>query len=252
MALMNGWRLEGGGPWRIVEECVASRHCTLYAGKHGCICPRARSLYEKDLIRMRRISKEYRGRLTEGQRQRSESPAWFKGGPWRIAEECLALGHNNLAWARGTNRDSGGVRCVCPHAVWLMEQYTANRRKPKEVQPPRKRMGYAAALPLAAVPEPDWSRSACSKDVGTAEGGFNEDVSKRGMAERQAAKDLCGECPLSVFRECGAWIVAKEGIAPGSLGGVYAGKDRWNRQGVQLAMVGQIIKRVRLDSAKTN
>lgn len=254
--MMSGWKLEGGGPWKILEECKSPRHCTLYAGKHGCICPRAKYLYELNLVRMRNTSREYRHRLIENAvpaREKSDSPGWFKAGPWKISALCNARGHNNLTWARGSTKNAM-ARCTCPHALWLLEEYKKNQLLLEKDKRTRNKLPHRhVSAPLAAViPEPNWSRGACGQDVAAAEMGFNEDVSKKGIASRAIAKELCQDCPLSMFRECGAWIKAKEGSTPGVFGGVYAGQDRWNRQGFKLAVVGGVIRKVTLDSADVN
>lgn len=253
--MKKGWALDGGGPWKIVEECTSVRHNTLYAGKKGCVCPRGRYLYENDLARMRsrmsRIRQEEREQLKEKPgRERSPSPAWFRLGPWKISALCKARGHNSLTWARGSMKDIG-YKCTCPHALWLLEEYKAQRNEIEKAQRVRNKIVHRNTSVVVA--EPNWQNGACRTDVAIAECGFNDEVSKRGIADRKLAKELCQECPLSTFRQCHAWIVAKEANMPGVMGGVYAGMDRWNRQGYELALVGRTIKRTPyVDSAEMN
>lgn len=253
MRIQKGWNLEGGGPWRILDTCTAERHNTLFAGKRGCRCPRAVALYHGDLERMRLLAQKRRAevRVIVERIRVANVPAWFKLGPWKISPLCKARGHNSLTWARGSMKNIDH-KCTCPRALWLLEEYKASRNEVEKAQRVRNKIVHRNTSVVVA--EPNWQRGACRADVTTAELGFNDEVSKKGIADRMAAKELCQDCPMSMFRQCQSWIVAKEAGMPGVMGGVYAGMDRWNRQGFELALVGRTIKRTpyAMDSAEVN
>jgi len=196
-------------------------------------------LYEKDLERMRVLALKIR--VANGQKEKPIAPSWFR--PWRISPLCIAQGHNTITWARVSKKKS----CTCPHALALLEKYKEDRRKLERQERVTGRPVHYVKV-QHVVPEPDWSTSACRNDIATAELGFDEKVSKRGIANRKAAKEMCAQCPLSMFRACEEWIRAKE-VKPGELGGVYAGMDKWNRQGSDLKMINGKIKRVKWSRA---
>ena len=262
---MKDWtNLPGVGPWKVLDNCPAPRHCTLTSarGKPGdptsrCICPRALALREKDLARSR--DRDRRQRIADGRpadpigRGFAQIPRWFKQGPWKISPLCIARGHNNLTWARG-----GGVgkdkACTCPRALALLAEWKASRnqiergqRKRVSTEKETTRQKYKPIIHVE-VPAPDWTNAACRNPdvVSIVDMGFNEEMSKDGIASRQAAKDLCSDCPLSMFRECKAWIIAKEKASPGQFGGVYAGMDKWNRQGFDVRFTNGRIEKVKL------
>jgi hypothetical protein len=261
--------LPGGGPWKVLDECKSMYHNSLNATMTlGCKCPRGVDLYEKNKERMRTISRQRR-EFQRGEEPREMStPRWFRTGPWRIAEECEAEQHNTLTAAQGGRRKAGDHKCICPRALLLLADFRSNRARTERAAraailadggiPEGRERVDKNALPSVRIPEPNWSRGACTGiDRDTArEKGFNLEVSKRGISDREEAKSLCQDCPLSMFRECGEWIKKQECDKPGILGGVYAGMDRWNRQGVQLALVDGTIKRIpytpELDSADLN
>lgn len=249
--VMTHWALEGGGPWMVLEDCPALRHCTNSAarskeqrGSAPCVCPRALYLREQDLQRQRaaaRVRRIEAGQPAEPSGSgRAAVPQWFQHGPWRISPLCNASGHNNVSWARGT----GGKKCTCPRALYILEKYKESRRKIERAERATTRSMRTRVVPPKKMQEPDWQKAACRTNVRIAERGFNEDVSRRGIADRQAAKDLCTECPAALFAQCKTWIKFKEGHRPGELGGVYAGMDKWNRQGTDLQSVDGKIKRV--------
>lgn len=250
MRLQKGWNLEGGGPWRILDECPAERHVTLFAYRGGCRCPRAISLYLHSLELMKQYSLHRREEdrkmavVQAVERKKvANVPKWFKAGPWKISPLCRARGHNTLSWARGSVANCQ-FKCTCPRALALLEEFRRDRSKSARIARARNRNTYRST-PVQVV-EPDWSKGACRQYPAIADMGFNDEVSKKGIAERATAKALCQECPMATFGACKTWIVAKEGDTPGVMGGVYAGMDRWNRQGYDMRQVGKIIKRVPL------
>lgn len=79
---------------------------------------------------------------------------------------------------------------------------------------------------------PDLRQGLCAlsqegRDI--ADAGFNTELTLSGFDAREKAKDQCRRCAKSI--ECAEWVRIAEWKSPGSLGGVYAGMDRWDREG---------------------
>jgi hypothetical protein len=243
--------LPGGGPWLVLSECPAPRHSSLAAarGRNGavpCICPRAKALREKELERCRAVARARRieaGLAPETLgRGHSHVPRWLKAGPWKVLEDCPARGHNSVTWARG-GRGNKYPRCICPRALYVFAEYRAGRNGLEQQQ----RVRTTAVLKLARAPkiiEPDWTDAACRTNLMVADMGFNTEASHKGIAYRAVAKNLCNDGPCRVKLDCELWIKAREGDKPGSIDGVYAGMDPWNRRGEELAPVDGKIRRV--------
>lgn len=137
------------------------------------------------------------------------------GGPWRVLEDCPAPRHNTGIAGLGRSSDGRGkqrlgVKCICPHARALVQEY---RRKERER---RATVGQRAAHVEAAVksvvsappserryaPPPDLSSGACQ----TA-GGMKLADSLIGDREPTAQKikvhrAMCQACPVPVREKC--------------------------------------------------
>lgn len=246
----------GCGPWRIINECPAVRHNTLYAARgrntEPCVCPHALELFEQERVRRSKYSKNLRkSRPPASNSGKPRVPAWFKAGPWRIVDECLSEGHNTQNWARGAARGSDKrIRCVCPHALALLADYRKYAKKTDKAY--RERTGsrkmpnpVIAVSGVSIAPkssDPDWLKGACLENSKVVDLGFDITVSAEGVKNRAIAKMLCDICPIK--RECGDWAVKTEGNNPGSLGGVYGGMDAWNRKGLDLRLndAGKVVR----------
>lgn len=233
------YRLPGGGPWRILKECPADRHNTTYAargyrsvgcsmerGNPKCICPRSKALMELHAEQ----SKEAQRRFYE--RRKAALPRWWCG-PWRILPECPNEGHHATSRARTTARNP--VPCICPRALVNLAAYkqqeneakkqarrAADRRRSaanREIQ-----VRHFSAKDLGRVAAPDFSRGRCTDPHNLAV--FSGAVDGRKAAQR-TAKTICNGCVLR--DQCGAYIVQTEDDKPGSMGGVYGGRDPRDR-----------------------
>lgn len=238
-------KLPGGGPWKILDTCSALSHNTMSAslGRNNgaaaaqCVCPRALSLRDKGLKYMR----EYTHSNT--------APQWLRAGPWKILPECPAEGHNTVNWAR---RKKENGRCICPRGAKLYADYRAQqneRQKKRDKERTREYPSTAKPMIVKVYPEPDWSQGFCIDDLETVRKGENIEASKEGIADRFEMRSLCGICP--VRQECRNWILSNEKPA-GSLGGVYGGLDKWNRQGRDMRIVNGRIRVVPLEEGWEN
>jgi hypothetical protein len=258
--------LNGGGPWKILQDCPAKRHNTVSAalGRSGaevqCVCPRALALRPEGLQRGAKYAKNQTRRSTlralglpplppEFQdREKLPSPMWLRAGPWKILDECPAEGHNTATWSRKPVVE----RCICPRGAQLFAEY---RKKQNEAERQKTAEGTKTSSSRAnpkiekKMPEPDWSKGFCVDDAVTVLKGENVEASKEGIADRYEMKSLCGICP--VRQECRDWIRANE-IPPGSLGSVYGGLDKWNRQGKDMRLVNGRIRVVALPEGWEN
>jgi hypothetical protein len=190
-----------------------------------CVCNYAQWLNEKRL----RKARDYEWTKRRGLPPSLPSvPQWYTG-PWRLAPECSADRH----WSRRSARGKYGTPCVCPRARALMQEerealLRLTAKTPKTeipvtlVEVRRSSVNYTHM--------PDLSRGACSRpeNFATFERGHDRNISPQGIANRSAAKKICGECPLSTAQACRQWARTQE-HPRGSWSGIYGGLDPWQR-----------------------
>jgi len=162
------------------------------------------------------------------------------GGPWRILDNCLAPLHNSLRAAEGRNR---APRCICPRALVIRR---ARQNRWNELRSARRVEGRAIKtiqpghmIPRAnkvTEPMPDMSQALCRRPdmMKVMDKGFGTGVSEGAQAARQAAKDVCSFCPIAET-VCGPYVERAEKPA-GSWGGIWAGRDPWERMGLRLVI----------------
>jgi len=171
-------------------------------------------------------------------------------GPWRILDECESRYHNSQTAARGKTR--GQIKCVCPRALAVYEQYKAARRaRERDYSRERSRRAANSARSVRAVirhapqqvtmPFPFLPGAACQGPGGveTMDRALEAKMTAEGMREIDAAKALCATCP--VMAECRAFARDHERPA-GSWGGVWGGMDAWQRAGFRLVGTATGIK----------
>lgn len=154
---------------------------------------------------------------------------------WEVSIYCASKRHNTLnsSYRHGTEE-----ACICPHAVELRSAATAAYRERKREVPSAQRMVMPRPQPqpIAAANYPDFTGGLCTSERGekTAREGMNDQVSRKGIRDRERAKSLCnaGPCPIRDTL-CRPWVLGQES-PPGSWGGVWGGMDPWNRRGLQL------------------
>lgn len=185
-------------------------------------------------------------------------------GPWRILTECPSdMLHNTEYAALGRGR---APRCCCPRARYLhkvkLERWAEKKRERRasaensEERAKRNAERLAAIKPSKMilqpyiydfVKHPNFRGGLCTKpeNLATVDKGHNIYANQRGIDDREAAKEMCRRCPL---REslCLPWITAAED-PKGSLGGVWAALDPWDRMGYKMIMVNG---EVRLEEVK--
>lgn len=150
-------------------------------------------------------------------------PGLPAGGPWRVLPECTAPSHNTV---RAT--ESKLAPCICPHARDLVKE-KARRRHSGNI------LVGAILTPLEHdVRPPDFSAGLCTLPINreVVDGGFSVEGSAAAMAKRMEAKRLCYACPLQES-VCDPYVRAAE-HPRGSWGGVWAGRDPWERQGKRI------------------
>ena len=224
----------------ISPDCMSSSHNTLSAayskrGRPACTCPHTLALLEKERERQREANRNRRaanGQDGDIRRGQARVPRWQKEvGHLPVDPECPARGHNTLSWARG-GHSGREARCICSHAQKVLAQYREERRA-------RERQQTAGRDEPRSLPRIDWKGALCSRpeNVKVADGGFDERKTWLGITARTKAKELCRACPLFDSGECENWIRKAEHDDPGSLGGVYAGMDVWDRRGTPVVWV---------------
>lgn len=160
-------------------------------------------------------------------------PMWWTG-PWRILPECPATGHNVF---RRVERPVDGIKCICPRAQALFNEYLEMKRQESREG---RRKGRRSIMPtLRPIIEgnrgyaaPNWKHAACNTDVGRKLSDRAYDaVSSTDFAERQrlAMRILCSGCPIETV--CRGWVLAEERPA-GSWGGVWGGLDPAQRAAI--------------------
>ena len=110
-------RLPGAGPWRILEDCPATRHNTLRTAERGapddklrrkCVCPRARALFND----YAQIKKTYR-------------EAWYRNNAERHKAGMAAHRYNSVGIKRvATDVDPPSMTdaaCRTPEARSLVD-----------------------------------------------------------------------------------------------------------------------------------
>lgn len=218
--------LPGGGPWKVLQDCPASIHCSERASRRengGCTCPRSRAL------RLRKYAWRNQHRAALREKPQPATPRWLQAGPWRILEECPADGHNITTRARGAE---GRPRCICPRARALKEEYDKYRRVfdkgVRDTRPPEVELPTAGPRNIKHHSAPNWYHAVCRKPENYAivDAGFDAGKNADAALGRIKAKDLCRSCPLR--KACASWALQEEDPA-GSWGGVWGGMDPWDR-----------------------
>lgn len=246
----GGHVLPGGGPWKILEHCLAEAHNTTLAargyrstsrnkisvGGIKCTCPRSLAILEGQ----RKKGLEYQSKyLTKRREKFPKVPRWWTG-PWKILEECPASGHNTKTRAV---KPSDGLRCICPRAKSMVEQHNREslervrnyRRTTQPEAPENKRaeINVRTLHPreLRNYKRPDMSKGRCVTQPGALK---KFDAAQEAVADtvpatkaRNAAKEVCGSCIMQ--HQCLAWTLQEESPA-GSWGGVLGGMDPWERE----------------------
>lgn len=166
------------------------------------------------------------------------------GGPWKISEYCEAINHNTANAARRSAHGRTKVACVCPHALYLFEQWRKKMNGRDRRDPRKKGMALSLVKPdLVADLPPDLSAGICRAPTlaEVVDKGFNQLLTKAGIQGRELSKQLCDYCPVK--KECRDWVLRDESPA-GSWGGVYGGLDPWNRRGKAVVMNGGRVEMV--------
>lgn len=162
------------------------------------------------------------------------------GGPWRIVQDCPGSIHNTAHAAR-----EGG--CRCPHALELRREEW--RRQDQKRRKSSDRIGFPLTLVDASTP--DLSKGHCVTGGRPAQaimdGGYDAKRTVEGFAARERAKGVCWgsdgtQCPA--MSACDGWVTGYEDPA-GSWGGVFAGKDQWERAGLVVTLHPRLIGQMR-------
>lgn len=267
LTLVEAYKL--GAPLKEIDpKCPAQRHNSETAargyGKNAgvkCICAFGRWLVERKNDYQRAQSQRLRDLRKSPQVAKAVKaakvlslPRWWSG-PWAIVPQCPASAHNSLNAAK--EGDRVGVRCVCPHAqaelalyrerhrialhrkAALARQREARRKARLRSQPDDRALDGGLNLEgtLVAMPTDLMTRSACGRawNAKVAQAGLDTSMTPEGQRNRDAAREVCEECPLSVLRACRAWVLRAEEV-PGSWPGVWGGLDPWQRSGRQLVL----------------
>lgn len=155
-------------------------------------------------------------------------------GPWRILPDCPAMaGHNTVAAARAPG--AYPLRCRCPRAVALLEQYQRDekirraarggsrgarqRKRGAAMVTLQDRLPALLAMTLPAKVKLD--RGACRDEEGqrASDAAFGTDRGIKAGATR-AMRQICDRCPVRDV--CGAMAIQRES-RPGEWGGMYGG-----------------------------
>lgn len=178
------------------------------------------------------------------------------GGPWAIDPECQARNHNSLAAAKGGGSNRGNPCCLCPRAKFIRRAEAAKYR-----QRYRDRMGKMESgevvrgnlrLLVEKMPQPvneappAMPRAVCRTERGTnlMMRAFDAPLSYAGQSTRDQAKTLCAGCPERF--KCAEYVADNE-FPAGSWGGVWAGKDPWNRAGYRIVPFGRGVGAVKIE-----
>jgi hypothetical protein len=225
-----------------------------------CICPSALAA----VAARNKAQKEYENNIRKNVRNlESPLPRWWSG-PWAISKYCPTEEHHTLraAFGRLNGSSTRTERCICPRAIARREAhsrqtsaYAKSKRSVTALERASLRDQQAAGFvktnrapvvdPMGMRKAPDWRHGLCSKDLATADGGFDDAFSHKGYKLRHAAKELCVACPL--LAACGRFVTANEEPA-GSWGGVWGGMDPANRRGYKDVILNGNLYRVPLDA----
>lgn len=103
----------------------------------------------------------------------------------------------------------------------------------------RIKLPAASSKPVESLTYPDFTGGLCTTARGrkAADIGMNDQISLKGISDRERAKALCntGPCPIR-DTVCRPWVLREESPR-GSWGGVWGGLDPWNRRGEELIFV---------------
>lgn len=121
----------GGGPWRVVPWCGASKHNTLRAGQRAvprCVCPRAVELVRMQLLERRM---QWHGKLPVVKQERKREVDAVKRGSSYMRNAVQNVAVPELRWARCRTPEglelldrmaetSGSAHRVCTRRVQAM------------------------------------------------------------------------------------------------------------------------------------
>lgn len=168
------------------------------------------------------------------------------GGPWLIEPDCPSDYLHNTAYAA---RLPPAVRCKCPRALWARRQEWRKQDHQRRKPGAGERIGFPLTLVDASTP--DLTSGHCVTGGLLArkimDDAYSVTRTVEGFAARERAKSVClgsdgAQCPA--LSACNGWVTKYEDPA-GSWGGVYAGKDQWERAGVVVTIHSRLEHQMR-------